>query len=120
MPAPAGAQQPRPSPVSLGRVLGNRDFVITIACYGEGALLTPGGASFAWNGAADPKQTDAALVRIVTQLVQRRQATVQAGEPPYRAVLRFEVHEQGRRTYYRVYPLLEKLRLPMVREDVDE
>jgi hypothetical protein len=106
-------------PVSF-RVVGNRDFVITLACYEKGVLLTPGGATFAWNGQADAKQTDEALVRAVAELVHRRQATVREGEPPYRAVLHFEVREPGRRTYYRVYPLLERLHLPMVREDVEE
>jgi hypothetical protein len=106
-------------PVSF-RVVGNRDFVITLACYEKGVLLTPGGATFAWNSQTDAKQTDDALVRAVAELVNRRQATVREGEPPYRAVLRFEVREPGRRTYYRVYPLLERLHLPMVREDVEE
>ncbi len=119
-PSPLASKQPKASPVSLGRVMGNRDFIVTIACYGEGVLLTPGGASFVWNSKADAGQTDEALVRTVTQLVQRRQATVRPGEPPYRAVLRFEVHEQGRRTYHRVFPLFEQMRLPMVREDVEE
>lgn len=107
-------------PASLGRVVGNRDFVITLACYSEGVLVTPGGKSFVWNAKSEAAQTDEALVRAVVQLVTSRQATVRPGEPPYRPVLRFLVHEQGRRTYHRVYPLLENLRLPMVREDVEE
>ncbi|MCI0681387.1 MAG: hypothetical protein L0Y71_04720 [Gemmataceae bacterium] len=107
-------------PAALGRVIGNRDFVITIACYLEGAIVTPGGRTFVWKAKAEAAKTDETLVRAVSQLVASRQATVRTGEPPYRPVLRFLVHEQGRRTYYRVYPLLERLRLPMVREDVEE
>lgn len=107
-------------PASLGRVIGNRDFVITLACYSEGVIVTPGGKSFVWNAKGDAARMDEAIVRAVSLLVTSRQATVRPGEPPYRPVLRFLVHEQGRRTYHRVYPLLENLRLPMVREDVEE
>jgi hypothetical protein len=118
-PSIAHEKAPPASPASLGRVIGNRDFVITIACYGEGVILTPGGKSFVWKGKTDPAG-DEALVRAVSQLVTSRQATVRTGEPRYRVVLRFQVHEQGRRTYYRVYPLLENMRFAMVREDVEE
>jgi hypothetical protein len=119
--APANEKKSRAAtPPASFHVVGNRDFVITLACYEKGVLLTPGGATFAWNGQTDAKQTDEALVRAVAELVNRRQATVRDGEPPYRAVLRFEVREPGRRTYYRVYPLLERLHLPMVREDVED
>ena len=111
---------PKTGPAPLGRVIGNRDFIITIACYGEGAAVAPGGASFRWQGKTDAEKTDETLVRTIIELVRRRQATVRAGEPPYRPVLRFEVHENGRRTYYHVFPLLENLRLPMVRDDVEE
>lgn len=107
-------------PASLGRVIGNRDFVITLACYSEGVIVTPGGKSFVWSAKGDAARMDEAIVRAVSLLVTSRQATVRPGEPPYRPVLRFLVHEQGRRTYHRVYPLLENLRLPMVREDVEE
>jgi len=110
---------PPASPASLGRVIGNRDFVITIACHSEGVILTPGGKSFVWKGKTDPA-ADEALVRAVSQLVTSRQATVRTGEPRYRVVLRFQVHDQARRTYYRVYPLLENMRFAMVREDVEE
>lgn len=119
-PLPATEKKPRPGPVSLSRVVGNRDFIITLACHGEGVVLTPGGATFVWNAKAEAAQTDERLVRAVVDLVNRRQATVRPGEPPYRPVLRFEVREQGRRNYHHVFPLLENLRIPMVREDVEE
>ena len=122
--APASAaaveKTPRPGPAPFNRVVGNRAFVITVACYEKGVLLTPSSATFVWNNSSEAKQVEEALVRAVAELVSRRQATVPAGEPPYRPVLRFEVREQGRRTYYRVYPLLGSLHLPMVREDVEE
>jgi hypothetical protein len=120
LPSTLPDKQEKTGPVSLSRVIGNRDFVVTIACYREGVVVTPGGASFAWNDKGGVNQIDEALVRTVLQLIERRQATVRAGEPPYRAVLRFEVRGQGRRTYHHVFPVLDGLRLPMVREDVED
>ncbi|MCS7045968.1 MAG: hypothetical protein NZO58_06400, partial [Gemmataceae bacterium] len=117
-PSPAKPGGERPPP--LGRVIGNRDFVVTVACHEEAVVVTPGGATFAWPAQGDGKDIDAALVQTISQLVARRQATVRAGEPPYRPVLRFLVHDGGRRTYHHVYPLLERLRFAMVREDVQE
>jgi hypothetical protein len=110
----------RASPASLGRVIGNRDFIVTVACYNEGVVVTPGSVSFVLNQSANTRKNDQALVDTVAQLVARRQATVRPGEPPYRPVVRFEVREGGRRTYHHVYPLLESLRFTMVREDVEE
>ena len=34
-------------------------------------------------------------------------------------MLRFQVYPGGLRTYYRVYPLLESLRVPMTRENIE-
>lgn len=113
-----GAKQAGPAAVS--RVVGNRDFVINIACYADGVVVTPGGAAFNWTEATDARALDDAFVRGVHQIISRRQATVRAGEPPYRVVLRFVVHPEGRRSLYRVYPLLEAFGLPMVRENVEE
>src|SRR5439155_7458974 len=96
-PTPAVEKKPRATPPALSRVVGNRDFVITVGCYEKGVLLTPGSATFLWNTQTDPKQTDETLVRAVAELVSRRQATVRNGEAPFRPVLRFEVREQGRR-----------------------
>ena len=53
-------------------------------------------------------------------LVDRRQASVRPGEPPYRPLLRFQVHPDGLRGYYFAYPLLERLRIPMSRENLDK
>ena len=53
------------------------------------------------------------------QYIARRQAQVLVGEPPFRPLLRFQIHPDGLRAYYRAYPLLEALRLPMSRENVD-
>ena len=60
-----------------------------------------------------------ALVQAVLQLIARRQATVRSGEAPFRPMLRFQVHPDALRTFFHVYPLFEKLHIPMARENLD-
>lgn len=106
-------------PVPMGRIIGNRDFVIQVDCYNDHATITPGGAEFRWPSAA-ASGTDQILADHVQQLILRRQASVRPGEPPYRPVIRFHVAPDGLRTYYRAYPPLEGLRVPMTRENREE
>lgn len=107
----------RPPP--LGRIIGNRDFTVVIECHVDHATVLPGGAQFRW-----PTQASAAadqnLARYVQQLIERRQASVRPGEPPYRPRIHFKVAPDGLRTYYRAYPPLEPLRVPMARENLEE
>jgi hypothetical protein len=65
------------------------------------------------NGADNP------LLRAVWQLIERRQATVRPGEPPYRPLIRFLVHPDGLRTYFLAWPALESLHIPMSRQNVE-
>jgi hypothetical protein len=100
------------------RIAASKDFVITVECRGEAVTINPGGQVFRWTDKNEA--TDEALVKAVASLVSRRQASVRPGESPYRPVIRFQVSPEGLRTYYHVYPLLEALRLPMTRENVQE
>ena len=52
-------------------------------------------------------------------MVARRQASVRAGEPPYRPQIRFLVRPDGKRAYYQAYPALESLQLPMFQQNLD-
>ncbi|MCI0379850.1 MAG: hypothetical protein L0215_19895 [Gemmataceae bacterium] len=113
-----GPRQP-PVPPALGKLLGNRDYLITIECFESTTQLIPGGKVFDASGGAEQAAHNQALVRAVVGLVNRRQATVRPGEAPYRPVLRFRVHPEGRRTYFRIYPLFEKLGYPMLRENLE-
>jgi hypothetical protein len=61
----------------------------------------------------------AALVDGLRALIARRQSTVRPDEAPYRPQLRFLVQSDGLRTYHLAYPVLEALRLPMTRQNVD-
>jgi len=113
-----GPKKAPPAP-SVGRLLANRDYLLTIECFGDVAALYPGGQVFAEANGANQKTVDDALVKAVLQLIARRQATVRAGEVPYRPMLRFQIHPEALRTYYHVYPLFENLRIPMTRENLD-
>jgi hypothetical protein len=103
----------------LSRLTGNRDFVIRVDCDSAQATVSPGGAQFRWPAGAS-KDADQRLARYVQQLIERRQASVRPGEPPYRPVIRFHVAPDGLRTYFRAYPPLEPLRVPMSRENLEE
>jgi hypothetical protein len=121
LPPGFGSEKPLKTPATptLSKILGNKDFVITIDCYADHVTLFPGGAQFRWT-TQNVQATDSALVASVAKLIERRQAAVRPGEPPYRPIIRFQVSAEGLRSYYHVYPLLEHLRIPMTRENVED
>ena len=103
----------------LSRLLGNKEFIITIDCRNDSVTVNPSGLTYRWT-TSNLQTTDKALVETITTLIARRQASVRAGEPAYRPQIRFHVSSEGLRSYYHVYPLLEHLRVPMTRENVEE
>ena len=103
----------------LSRVLGNKDFLITIECYSDFVTISPGGMSFRWT-AANMKTADQAFAQAIANLIEHRQASVRAGEPPYRPLICFRVTADGRPMCLHAYPLLEPLHVPMTRENVVE
>jgi len=105
---------------AVNPALGSRDFVIDVACYADGVVVTPGGAAFNFAKAADATEVEEKLVRNVVRVITSRQATVRPGDAAYRPVLRFVVHPEGLRSMYRVYPLLERIGVAMIRENVEE
>ncbi len=102
----------------LPRLFGNRDWVIAVECHADAVVLKPWGYRFAVGGASGSRG-EHPLVQKVRQLIERRQASVRPGEPPYRPLLRFQVRPDGLRAYYFAYPLLEPLRVPMSRESLE-
>jgi hypothetical protein len=102
-------------PPSIGRMLGSRDFIMTIDVVERGAILTPPGRAF------DFSQPNAVedLVAAIRKLVDGRQATVRPGESPYRPMIRFRVPGEGRRNYYLLFPVVSELGYPMSRESPD-
>jgi hypothetical protein len=61
---------------------------------------------------------DNLLLQAVKQMIDRRQAMVRAGEPPYRPIVRFQVRPDGLQAYYLAFPALESLQVPMMRENL--
>jgi hypothetical protein len=108
----------RVGPVPLGRLLGNRDWVIYIECHGDGIILKQGNQKFAMDSLTTRTTAEHPVVTTVRQMIQRRQATVGPGEPPYRPMLRFQVWPDGNSAYYLTYPQLQALQIPMARENV--
>ena len=60
------------------------------------------------------------LEQAVRQLIDRRQATVQPGDFPYRPQIRFLIRPDGLQSYYLAYPVLAPLNVPMMRQNVEE
>jgi len=116
-PVTGGAKAAPPPP--LGRVLGNRDWLIYLECNAQGVVLKQGNQKFSVESLATPTKDQHPLVVAIRQMVDRRQATIRQGEPPYRPQLRFQIQPDGLRAYYLAYPLLESLRLPMMRENME-
>ncbi|HEV3259597.1 MAG TPA: hypothetical protein VG013_22210 [Gemmataceae bacterium] len=110
----------RPNPAAVARpglLNANRDWVIPIECRANGVMIVPGRVAFVADSLSG-QGADNTLAITVRQLVQRRQAGVLPGEPPYRPLIRFLVQPDGLRSYYMAYPLLEPLQLPMARVSV--
>ena len=112
---PAEKQRSGPRLPALGRLTGNRDFVLTVECFDNKVVLTPPGRTFDLN----TPDAVAQVTNLIKNLVDRRQASVRPGEPPYRPLLHFRVQADGRRTYYAVYPRLAEFGFPMSRETPD-
>jgi hypothetical protein len=121
-PDPLAHLQPRPKRASLPpsfRVEANRDLPLLLECRVNEIVFTANGHSWQVADLERNQQTRAAFAQTIEQWIARRQATVREGQTPYRPLIRFKVDPDGVRTYYAAYPLLEKLGVPMRRENVD-
>jgi hypothetical protein len=128
----------RPTVVRPGVLTADRDWYIVVECLAQGLVLQPqrspsshGLETKVENGvktyvvhsqrtqftldSLDDERTNRQLLQTVQAMIERRQATVYQGEPPYRPIIRFVVHPDGLRAYYAAYPTLERLRIPMTR-----
>jgi hypothetical protein len=114
----AGSKTLGPTP-PLGRLLGNRDWIIFVECSKSAVVVKHGNQKFTVETLEATPQGAHPLTEAVRQIIARRQATVRGGEPPYRPMLRFQVQREGLRSYYLAYPLLAPLGVPMARENVE-
>lgn len=101
------------------RLIGNRDWVIPIECTRDGVVLKPAGQKFPLTSLTTTIEQDNPLLQAVTHLIARRQASVRAGDPPYRPQVRFLVRPDALRTYYQAYPTLEPLHIPLTRQNIE-
>jgi hypothetical protein len=108
------------APPPLSRLIGNRDWLIYVECKADEVVLRQGGQRFPIAAGPSAPPGEHPLAQAVRALIARRQAVVRPGEPPYRPLIRFQVHPDGLPSYYFAYPLLEPLRIPMSRENVEE
>ena len=115
-PAPPSS---KPLPPVVRPVLGSRDFVITITCYSDRVIVSPGGKQFAFKD-GNSAGVDQAVVQNVQDLIAGRQKFVLPGEPPYRPMIRFQLAAGGLVRFLHLYPRLEFLQVPMTRENLDD
>jgi hypothetical protein len=104
--------------VRPGRQFADRDWIIFIECRAD-ALVLPGRQQVPVKSLPRSRDADNPLARAVQQMIDRRQALVPAGEPPYNPRIRFLVAPEGQRTYYLAYPALEGLHLLMSRQNLE-
>jgi hypothetical protein len=115
---PDARNSPR-APVPLGRLIASRDWIIPVECRADSVTVLSTGMQYSLADLRPAAGRTNPLVDAVRQLIDRRQATVRPGEAPYRPVLRFRVWPDGLRSYYAANGLLETLRMPTIRENVE-
>jgi hypothetical protein len=114
----------RPRPVAGSAVRSfmlnrNRDWIITVDCSGSTVGIERTDQRIPISDLTPADGVTNPLLDAIKALVDRRQATVPAGDLPYRPIIRFRVHADGLRAYYAAYPALEPLHVSMRRENVD-
>lgn len=114
---PAAKKKPRPVPVRRRPLNLNRDWHIPLLCQADGVTILVTQQHFTLEEVA--RSRDNPLLAALRQMIDRRQARVPPGEPPYRPLIRFQVTADGLRAYYLAYPVLDLLNVPMMREDLD-
>jgi hypothetical protein len=106
----------RRAPPRPARQLSNRDWIIPVECTADAVVLPTVGKSFTLKELAAARPNASPLLQTVSELIDRRQATVRKGELEYHPQIRFVVAPDGFRAYYLAYPALEYLRIPMLKE----
>jgi hypothetical protein len=114
-----GREKPSPRPPRPMRLIGNRDWVIPVECRADGVVLRHLGQKLSLASLAGKAAGESPLLRAVKQMIDRRQAGVRPGEPPYRPQVRFLIYPDGLRTYFLAFPALEPLGIPQTRQNVE-
>jgi hypothetical protein len=109
-------ERPAPS-LRPARLVGDRDWIVFVECKPEGVVVYPTRLLVPTSALAHPSGGNP-LMQSIQQLIDRKQATVRAGEPPYRPEVRFLVHPDAGRTYHLAYPMLDNLAAPKTAQDL--
>lgn len=113
-----GGRSRRPQRVTPALRFGDRDWVIPLECTADGVTVLATRARIGLDGLTG-SETDNPLLSLVQKTIDKRQAMVLPGEPPYHPIIRFRVRPDAIRTYYLAFPMLQKLGVPMTREDIE-
>jgi hypothetical protein len=114
-----GVSKSTKKPARLPRLTGNRDWIILVECNAEGVSLPSANVTLSRADLAQDAKKVNGMLQAVQKVIERRQAAVRPGEPAFRPQLRFVVEAAGLRTYHLAYPILETLKLPMTRQDLE-
>jgi hypothetical protein len=106
-------RKPAPKPRALrpARIGGSRDWTIFIECRYDGLILYPSRQQFT-QAELDQAPAVNPMLQALAKMIQRRQALVRPGEPPYRPQVRFLVRQDGMRCFHAANPLVEALGVP--------
>jgi hypothetical protein len=108
----------KPATLRPARLNGDRDFLIYAECRDDGVVLYPSQRVYPLADLIRGGALGNPLVQAVQQMIDRRQALVAEGAPPYRPQICFLVHPEGERTYHAAYPALEALPVPKTRRNL--
>jgi hypothetical protein len=116
LPGVKPAASHKPPPRRLAALHGDRDWVIFVECRADSVMVYPTQRSFPLSSLAEPNN---ALLTTLQQMIERRQALVRPGDPPFRPHVRFLVLPENLRTFHLAFPALEALDVPKSRQNLD-
>jgi hypothetical protein len=118
-PPPSFVPQPRrlsaPRPAWLH---GGRDWTIYVECRAGAVVLYPSQQTFTLAQVVTAPAGNP-LIKTIQQMIDRRQSSRRAGEPPYHPQVCLLVRPEHIRTFLTVYPALEALPVPKTRRNLD-
>jgi hypothetical protein len=118
--APPSVPRPRKAPAALrpAQLHGGRDWTIYVECRADAVVLYPSEKSFTLAQASSEASVNP-LVTAIQQMIARRQSGRRPGDPPYYPQVRLLVRSASVRTFLMVYPALEALPVPKLRQNLD-
>lgn len=96
-----------PPPLRAARLFAERDWILHVECRFEGVILHASKKFYSAEALATETGSRSFLGEIQA-LIDKKQASVRAGDPPYRPQVRFLIWADGPRSYHLAYPLLHK------------